>query len=728
MSKEKIIVGIVMLIVFLTLSIIGGQYVGSMLFVKLSGLPDSATGITTLWNYSHSEYMAYPKIAKFVKLGFVVSGLVAIFPLLIVVIALIAGREKQELHGSTRWAKKGEIISYGLLPTQKQIEKARNGLYPDLLIGAKIGNQYLRFCSNEFALLAAGTRQGKGISFVVPNCLNYQHSLVVYDPKMENYLLTSGHRQKNLKQKVFLFNPAGTMPDFDKMDNPDAKKKAEQLLKDRKKAEKSDDFEFLKSHKWNPYHYISRDLKFMVRDLQNMANILYPLPQVDSGNSKFFALTAQKLFIGLSMYMIETEGVDKDGNPKRPLDEYQGVTSLSLLSKFLTPKDKSLKTFHNWVKYRILGEEPDEDSGIEYRPARAISEKCANYLSAVVNGEEKTAANIITSFAAPLDIFNDPIVEAATSQNDFDFRDLRRQKMSIFVAIQPNDLDRFQILTNLFFSQLINENIKQGLPEHSSQLKYQTLLLIDEFTLLGYMSVFQKGVSFIAGYNLRLALVFQAASQVEGVYKQTGMKTFFSNFTTQTIFAEKDQKAAVEYSDLIGYYTMETKSTGISRGKGFSRSTSTNKSGQKRALRNPDEIKRMAFDKCVVTMTGKYPIDANKLMYYKEKSFKDLVNYAPIPAPDLTVIEPELLGSSNNENAVRAVTQNQIVAEPETKSEEPSMAIRQWTCENLVQQGFFDETSVVSSVVRSFIGDRRTIAFLERFLAKRPQEEVGAFI
>ena len=686
MTKEKIIGGIVIFIVLTLAAAVGGQFVGSIVFGELAKLPDDSVGILTLWQYAHSKYMANALINRYVKIGFLVSGIITIFPTILMIIVAIISREKKELHGSTRWAKAGEIASYGLLPSPKQLEKARKGLYPDVIIGAKIGvfsPKYLRFCSNEFALLAAGTRQGKGISFVVPNCLNFVHSLVCYDPKMENYLLTSGFRglpEKNggLGQKIFLFNPAGTMPSFDQMDNPEARLKAQEMAKNAVQKD-GENIEFLKSHRWNPYHYISRNPKHLYADLHNMANILYPLPSNDVGNAGFFARTAQKLFIGLSMYMIETEN-------NRPDDEYQDKTSLSLLAKLLTPKDTSL-SFEEWVKYRLLGLEPDDDSGITFRPPRAISQTCANLLREVVVGEEKTSANIKTSFSAPLAIFNDPIVSAATSENDFDFRDLRRQKMSIFVAIQPNDLDRFQVLTNLFFSQLINENIKQGLPEHNSQLKYQTLLLIDEFTLLGYMSVFQKGVSFIAGYNLRLALVFQVSSQVESVYKHTGMTTFFSNFTTQTIFAEKNHNMAKQYSDLIGHYTMKVKSSGRSSGKGGG-SRSTNISEQARALLNADEIKTLPFEKCVVTMTGKRPMFVNKIMYYKEKEFKDKVKYSPYPAPDLEVAEPELLAQPMTEEE-----ESEWFAD---KAAEKQAAIREAVENNLDK---------VPQAVKSFVGN-----------------------
>lgn len=703
MNKQKLIGGIVIFLVLTIIFAILGQYVGSMVFAKLANLPEQAIGVSKLWQYSHSQYMASPKVAFYVKLGFLAAILITLIPVLLMGIVAYIAREKQELHGSSRFANRGEIAGYGLLPSAKQLQQAQESSKPDILIGAKLGKQFLRFIGNEFALIAAATRQGKGIGVVVPNCLEYKHSLVVYDPKMENYLLTSGYREKGLKQKVFLFNPAGIMPAFEQMEDKKAQQQAQNF--------KTEDGYFLKSHRWNPYYYVSRNPLFTYTDLLNMANILYPLPPNDTGNAGFFARTAQKLFVGLSMYMIETEN-------NRHKSDWQGKTSLSLLAKLLTPKETGL-SFADWVKYRVLGEEADPESGIETQAAE-ISDICANLLSEVVHGEEKTMSNIMASFSAPLAIFNDPIVEAATSENDFDFRKLRQEKMSIYVAIQPNDLDRFAVLTNLFFSQLINENIKQGLPENNKSLKYQTLLLIDEFTLLGYMSVFQKGVSFIAGYNLRLLLIFQNRSQVGGVYKGTGANTFFSNFAVQTMFACKDHKEAMEYADLVGSFTMHTKSVGRSSSKGGS-SHSTNISEQKRHLINPDEFKTLPFEKCVVTMIGKRPIKAEKIMYYQEPTLKDKVNMPPTTAPDLIVKAPSkrVVGYSDFSLDDEEEAKMQV----EKNIEKSSDGIKKWVFERVLgEKGLPEKEENIPMnenmvLFKRLIGDEETLNFMAKFMA-----------
>ena len=76
------------------------------------------------------------------------------------------------------------------------------------------------------------------------------------------------------------------------------------------------------------------------------------------------------------------------------------------------------------------------------------------------------------------------IVDAATSADDFLLTDVRKQKMTIYIGIQPNKLAEARLIINLFFSQLINLNTKE-LPQSNKELRYQCLLLMDEFTSIG---------------------------------------------------------------------------------------------------------------------------------------------------------------------------------------------------------------------------------------------------
>jgi len=49
----------------------------------------------------------------------------------------------------------------------------------------------------------------------------------------------------------------------------------------------------------------------------------------------------------------------------------------------------------------------------------------------------------------------EPILDAATSGNDFDLRELRLKPISIFVGVSPDDLHRLRLVLSLFFQQAI---------------------------------------------------------------------------------------------------------------------------------------------------------------------------------------------------------------------------------------------------------------------------------
>ncbi len=203
----------------------------------------------------------------------------------------------------------------------------------------------------------------------------------------------------------------------------------------------------------------------------------------------------------------------------------------------------------------------------------------------------------------------------------------------------PSEAETFSRLINLFFSQLVNVNVEQGLPENSmvngkTKFPYQCLLLMDEFTALGAIPAISDGVSYIAGYGLRLLIIIQAPSQVEAVYGRDNMKTFFTNFTTRVFFTPREQWEAEEYSKIIGDETFKAKSRSRTTGKG---GTSTSTSDQRRAVMNPSEIKLMPMTDCVIDMAAARPIYAEKIVYYKDPVFEARAFQTPPEVPPLNI-------------------------------------------------------------------------------------------
>ncbi|QBC45902.1 type IV secretion system protein VirD4 (plasmid) [Iodobacter fluviatilis] len=456
-----------------------------------------------------------------------------------------SSKKQRSLHGEARFATDLEIKKSGLLGE-------------DGVVVGKYKDQYLMFPGQQFVLLAAPTRSGKGVGIVIPNCLTYSQSLVVMDIKQENYKLTSGFRAK-YGHEVHLFNPFA---------------------------------EDARTSRFNPLEYISTNPHFTVGDILSIGYALYPQDAKDA----FWNDQARNLFLGLTLYLVETPSLPR---------------TLGEVLRQSSGKGKPIKEYiTEIINTRIESGNP-------------LSNNCLDALNRFISNSDNTLASILASFNAPLVNFANPIVDAATSANDFDLRELRRKKITIYIGITPDKLAESALLINLLFSQLVNLNTKT-LPEQDPSLKYQCLLLMDEFTSIGKVGIIAKSVSYMAGYNLRLMPIIQSLSQLESVYGKEDAKTFVTNHAMQIIYSPRENNDAKEYSEMLGYDTVKSKSVGRSRGTSSNSSnsgSSENVSDQRRALMLPQELKELGFEREIIILENVKPIICGKIIYHKDDNF-----------------------------------------------------------------------------------------------------------
>jgi type IV secretion system protein VirD4 len=71
---------------------------------------------------------------------------------------------------------------------------------------------------------------------------------------------------------------------------------------------------------------------------------------------------------------------------------------------------------------------------------RPYTQNCINLLSDYLRGNEDMVQGIRKQVTSTMGIWFNPKVIAATSKSDFDLRDLRRKKMTIYIGVMPSDL------------------------------------------------------------------------------------------------------------------------------------------------------------------------------------------------------------------------------------------------------------------------------------------------
>lgn len=190
-------------------------------------------------------------------------------------------------------------------------------------LGRLDDGRYIQDNAKTHVLLLAPTRSGKGVGHIVPTLLTWEGSLIVADPKGENWDLTSGYRKFVLGNKVMQFKP---------------------MHED--------------SCKYNPFTEIRITTAKEMGDLQLITKILVdPTGKGFERGDTHWIESADVLLQGVTLHLLYQKrfhNVDKDGNPLPA-----AIANLSDVLDFLYDgQDGSSKQKPEDVKKEEQHEEP----------------------------------------------------------------------------------------------------------------------------------------------------------------------------------------------------------------------------------------------------------------------------------------------------------------------------------------------------------------------------------
>ena len=165
------------------LAMAAGIYLSGFLVLLFLKLNTNVVGWDTYYSYANAIHApeVQPYAGRIKAAGYLGLGLPSLAYLALLVLILKPG--KKSLHGDARFATAGDLARKGMFKASDT----------GVIVGKFNGN-LVRLAGQQFVILAAPTRSGKGVGIVVPNLLDYRESVVVLDIKQENFELTSGWR------------------------------------------------------------------------------------------------------------------------------------------------------------------------------------------------------------------------------------------------------------------------------------------------------------------------------------------------------------------------------------------------------------------------------------------------------------------------------------------------------------------------------------------------------
>lgn len=444
------------------------------------------------------------------------------------------------------------------------------------------GEPFVTIKSDGHIITVAPTRSGKGVGLVIPNLLNYNQSVLVVDPKGENYAKTAGYRESYMGQERWCFDPFKVrlrrakhgicllkrVKDLFDRHNVDNSQETTTLLAEvsrlaeamvvRKRDEKEPFFN-------NAAQTIIKDAIIL---------LLWSSPDRCPRISRL-----HRLFIDIKEWIAKLDIKAKDciidGD----------TSSQNLLAFYAINEIRSYYENRDVMATVLMQTEFLEDDNV----------------ATALDGNLKECEKVF-----------DP--EVLNEQGKW---------QSIYLIIPPQHLERQSRFLRLFITVCMDV-VTRRTAGYQQVTKYNNILFVlDEIAQLGRMDCIQKAVSLAAGYKMTLWMFWQDLAQLKGLYPED-WASFLSNAKIQQFFGCNDIETAKYISERCGPRTQYGYSENEQfTTRGFHADVTTGVTTNKVAgeLVRPSEILRADNTILFHFCQGTFPFLCERIKYYEDDPF-----------------------------------------------------------------------------------------------------------
>ena len=418
-----------------------------------------------------------------------------------------------------------------------------------------------KYARNNNVAIIGGSGSGKTAFWLTPNLLQMHSSYVVTDPK-GGVVVNCGNALLKFGYRVMVFNTIN----------------------------------FKESMHYNPFAYIHSEKDI----LKLVTTLLANTKGEGNGGDPFWEKSETLLYCALIGYI----------HYEAPVEEQNFATLIELINAMEVREDD--EDFKNPVD--LMFEE------LEMRnPKHFAVRQYKKYKLAA----GKTAKSILVSCGARLAPFDIQEVRDITAYDELYLDTIGDQKTALFLIMSDTD-STFNFLISMIYSQLFNLLCEKADNSKEKRLPVHVRCLIDEAANIGQIPNLEKLVATIRSREISACLFLQAQSQLKALYKDN-MDTILGNMDSKVFLGGTESSTLKELNQALGKETIDTYSTGESKGRETSNSRNFQRMGKD--LVSVDELAVLDGEKCILQLRGVRPFLSDKYPVWEHPNYKYTADY-----------------------------------------------------------------------------------------------------
>lgn len=482
-------------------------------------------------------------------------------------------------HGSARWATEKEEKSLADKPEKKKgaPEPPKSPYETDnnilLTQEVRMSLNTRQHRENLNVLVIGGSGSGKSRFYVKPNLMQLNTSYVVTDPKGE-LLRSCGKLLKDAGYEIRVFN----------------------LI------------DMSHSNNYNPFQYVyDKDGNLSKTYVMKMVNCLMKNTKQEgaSGGDQFWDDSTKALTLAIAFYLLEKEDA-KDANGKSLDRNFSTVMKMMRLAE-ISEQDENHRS-------------PLDDMMDELREENPQS-MAVSFYADFKKAPAETAKSILISAAVRFSAFNLPEVADLTHTDNIHLDTLGDKKTALFVIIPSSDAT-FNFLAAMMYTQLFDTLYDTANFKYGGRLPVHVRCLLDEFANIGTIPDFDKLLATMRSMEISANIIIQNLAQLKKMYDKS-WEIVTGNCDSLLFLGGQEASTLEAISKSLGKETIDVVSHNRTKSH-RNPSSSENNSIMGRELMQPDELKTMKLDRCILIVRALYPFFCHKFDIEKHPNYKYL--------------------------------------------------------------------------------------------------------